>query len=121
MSTVLERALAHFENRAMHQIEVPEWGEAGTPLIVYFKTPNMSDLSRVQRESKGDTIEQAARLVVLRASDADGTRLFQNASYIELMKHCDPAVVSRIANAIIDEAKLDPASAEKNSEPIHSD
>ena len=120
--SILDRAKSHFENRPVHQIEVPEWGEGNTPLTVYFKTPNLADMSRAAKESKGDMIEQAARIVVARATDANNVRLFQNAEVLSLMKHVDPAVVSRIANAIMAEANMgDGASAAKNSEPILSD
>lgn len=120
--SILDRAKAHFENRPVHQIEVPEWGDGNAPLTVYFKTPTLADMSRAAKESKGDMIEQAARIVVARATDANGVRLFQPAEVLTLMKHVDPAVVTRIANAIMAEAKMgDAASEAKNSEPIPSD
>lgn len=124
---VLDRAIAQFQNRPVFEIEVPEWGEGETPLIVYYKTPNAATLSRINREAKGDPIEIAARLVAERSLvDADGTKMFKPIDYKTLMVQADPAVFSRIAQKIMKDAKLDlsePAldEAEKNSDATHSD
>jgi hypothetical protein len=118
--TILERAQAHWDSRPSHEMEVAEWGEGAEPLILCFKTPNASTLSKVVRESKGDPIEQAARLVVACATDRNGDRLFSPADSLALMKHVDPSVVSRIAARIMEEAHLDVGQAEKNSEAIPS-
>ncbi len=119
--SVLDIAKEHWASRPVCTIEVPEWGKDGVPLVVHFKTPSAADLSKVVKESKGDPIEQAARLVALKAQDAAGARLFSNADVFSLMREVDPAVVSRIAQAIMAEAKIDVEAAEKNSETIHSE
>jgi hypothetical protein len=112
---VLEAATAHWAARPVCQVEAPEWG-----ITVYFKTPNGMQLAKVNRESKGEPIEAAARLVAECAMDGNGQKLFKPLDYKDLLIRCDPAVVSRIANAIMAEAKLDAAKAEKNSEAIPS-
>lgn len=124
--SVLERAIAQFHNRPVHEIDVPEWSEDGkSSFIVTFRTPNAATLSKVNRESKGDGIEAAARLVALCALDAKGEKLFQALDYKALMLSTDPAVFGRIANRMMEESKLDLsaaglADAEKNSEAIPS-
>jgi hypothetical protein len=114
MSSVLERAIAHFSARARNTVEVPEWG-----VTVYYSTPNGATLSLVQRESKGDAIEAAARIVAHVAEDEAGKKLFSRLDYKDLMVKVDPAIVGRIAGAIMDDAKLDgtpkeQAETEKN-------
>jgi hypothetical protein len=109
MSGVLERAIAHFEARPRKKVACPEWG-----CEVWFRTPNAATLSQVVRESKGDPIEQAARLVAHCARLEDDTPMFARLDYKTLMIQVDPAVVSRIANAMMDEAKIDVEAAEKN-------
>jgi hypothetical protein len=118
---VLKRAQEHWDSRQQHCIEVPEWGEAGKLLSIYFKTPNLSTMAKVVRESRGDQIEQSVRIVVACATDAEGNRLFQNADNLALMKHADPAVVSRIASRIMAEANINIEEAEKNSAAISQD
>lgn len=117
---IIERAQAHWDSRPQHEIEVAEWGEKGAALTVCFRTPNAATLSRVVKESKGDTIEQAARLVVACATDMNGERLFKPADAVTLMKHVDPGVVTRIAAKIMAEARFDVEESEKNSAAIQS-
>lgn len=125
--SVLDRAIAQFQSRPTHEVDVPEWSEDGaSEFKVYFKTPNGSTLSKVHKESKGDPIEAAARMVALCALDGNGERLFKPLDYADIMKRTDPAVFSRIAGRMMEEAKLDVspqgmADAEKNSEAILSD
>jgi hypothetical protein len=118
---ILDRAQAHWDARPQYQIEIPEWGEPEKPLTVYFKTPNLSTMAKVVRESKGDQIEQSVRLVIACATDIDDKKLFQPAENVRLMKHVDPAVVSRIAARIMEEAHINIEDAEKNSEAIQSE
>jgi hypothetical protein len=122
---ILDRAIEHFQSRPTHDVDVPEWGEGGQ-FKVYFRTPNGSILSRVNKESKGDPIEAAARMVALCSLDGNGEKLFKPLDYADIMKKTDPAVFSRIAARMMEEAKLDVspagmADAEKNSEAILSD
>lgn len=117
MATVLERALAQFDTRATHSVEVPEWGEAGKPLTVYFRAPNAATLSKVTRDSEGDAVKQMAMLVAQCALDEKGGRLFTNMNWRDLFDGTDPAVVGRIAGAIMAEARFGNESvkdAEKN-------
>ena len=112
--SVLERATAHFESRPVMEMEVPEWGEGGKPLVVCYQTPNSATLSKVVRESKGDLIEQAARLVALCAKGRDGERLFQPLDYKDLMIRADPGVIDRLAASILKGASIEVERAEKN-------
>lgn len=105
----LDAAIAHFEGRPTHQVDVPEWG--GT---IYFKTPNSMTLSKVNRAAKGDPIEMGARLVAECAMNDKGNRVFGSLDYKELMIKADPAVLGRVVEAIMTEARLDVPAAEKN-------
>lgn len=113
---VLDRAIAHFDARAQQSVAVPEWAEKpGQDFLVYFKSPNPATLSRVQTESKGDAVQMMARLVCHCATDESGKKLFAPLDHKEMMLRVDPAVLTRVANAIMAEARLDPEGAEKNS------
>jgi hypothetical protein len=112
---ILEQAMARFEARPQHELDVPEWAADPTkPVTVYFKTPNAATLSKAAKESKGDSIENVARLVALVLTDADGKRLFAPLDYKELMVRTDPVALNRIAAAIMAEATIDTDAAEKN-------
>jgi hypothetical protein len=113
-----ERAKAHFADRGMQNVDVPEWHGK-----IFYKTPNLAVLKRVMADSKGDAIEAQARIVVACATDENGEKIWSSPEYQDLMKSVDPGVVARIANAIMANVNLDfsPASMaddEKNSSPI---
>lgn len=118
---ILERAQASWDSRPQYEIEVAEWGEGNKPLIVYFRSPSLATLSKVIKESKGDLIEQAARLVLLCSLNDKGERIFRPADITTMMHHVDPAVVSRIAGRIMATANVDVEEAEKNSEAIQQE
>ena len=96
-----ERAKALWAERATHCVEVPEWSGK-----IHYKTPNLATLKSVMAESKGDPIEFSARIVVACAMDENGEKIWSKAEYLDLMKAVDPAVVNRIGNAIVSEAKI---------------
>jgi len=108
MSSVLERAIAHFQAKPRNKVEVPEWG-----VTVFYGTPNGVTLSLVHRDSKGDPVEMAARMVAHIAEDEAGKKLFSRLDYKDLMVKVDPAVVQRIAEAIMKDARLDGTPAER--------
>lgn len=117
MATVLERAIAHYRDRPQHQVNVPEWGEGGSPLVVHFKTPTMETLSKARRDSGDDPVKYTAVLVAQCALDGKGERLFSAMNWLDLFKNADPAVVQRIGDAIAAQMNFDNAaveSAEKN-------
>lgn len=104
---VLDRAKAHYAAQVVKSIDVPEWGEPGQPLRVFFKVPNGKTISTLLDLSKGDNIEYSARLVAKCSLDDQGKRIFTDADYKDLMVHVHPAVVGAVAKAIADNAKLD--------------
>lgn len=115
MPSALERIIAAYESRPMKSVECPEWG-----MTIYFRTPNQATLKKGYADSKGDPLEQAARLVMLMATDIDGNRLFSPSDMAELMNRVEAGPINRIAQAIMAEFEkvdLSPAgqaAAEKN-------
>lgn len=111
--SVLERALGHFEARPRFEVDCPEWGA-----VVFFKVPNLATFAKVQADAK-NAVEMTARLVARCAEHEDGKRMFGDLDYKDLMTRTDPAVVRRIADAIMARSNLaggdaDVLDAEKN-------
>mgnify|MGYP001054892153 CR=1 FL=1 len=73
-----------------------------------------NELKQVMADAKGDPIEMQARIVVACAMNEKGERIWQRLDYSELMREYDPAIVARIANLIMAEAKLDVPASEGN-------
>lgn len=120
--SLLERAVAHYKNLPRDVIEVPEWADENGPAKIFYSIPTLQEVEKVRRESKGGDMEMAARLIVLKAEDEAGGKLFQVGDHIKLLRACHPEVVSRISAEITKHLIApDPGVAEKNSEAISED
>jgi hypothetical protein len=106
------RIAAQFGAEDRHELEVPEWGEPGKPLVIYFTRATLRQISEASQLSNGDPFVMNARLVCRKAVDADGKPLFKMAEAQFLLDNADPAVVARIANAI--SGGVSAEQAEKN-------
>jgi len=100
MSDLKTRIAAQFGGADTREIEVPEWGEGATPLIVHYRRANLRDISEATQLAKGDQFLANAYLVTAKALDAAGKPLFKRVDAGFLAESADPAVVGRIAQAI---------------------
>ena len=98
MTSVLDKATAHWAGIRDGSIDVPEWG-----VTVHFVRPTLRDHARYQKDIAADPAMAAVKLVQERALDAKGGRLFDDelATFTSLRDAADPNVVSRIAQAIL--------------------
>ena len=82
------------------QIEVVEWGEDGNALIIYCGPITAGDIDRLQRKHKdflnNMTITGMIDLIIAKAEDADGKRLFTLEDKMYLMKE-SVALISDVA------------------------
>ena len=87
------------------QIEVVEWGEEDQPLIIYCGPITAGDIDKLQRKHKdflsNMTITGMIDLIIAKAEDADGKRLFTLEDKMYLMKE-SVALISDIAAKMFD-------------------
>lgn len=101
--SALERAEAHFRAQLAEEpssIEVPEWGEPGSPLVIYWRPVNLQTKDRIFQKAAQGSLESLVTTLILRARDVDGAPLFREADRLRLMKHVDPDVIARIVTAM---------------------
>jgi len=100
MSTILQRATAHFReqlNNPMEQIDVPEWGTR----IWFKRVTTLKEESKVMELSQqGKTVEALIESIIMRARNEDGTKMFTMPDKITMMNEIDPKVIIRIAGAM---------------------
>jgi len=116
MSAILDRAKAHFEARLSGEpsrIEVPEWGENGQPLVIYYKPMTLKAKSALSVFAD-NPFEYAVESLIRRALDADGKPIFRPVEKVEIMRHVDPDVVERIVISMVGDDKEDLEGIEKN-------
>ena len=92
--SILETARAHFAQFERVEIAVPEWGT-----VIYAKPLTLRERTTLLR--KADKPDFHAHVIVARAQDDAGKRLFTAADIPIIMNEVDPVVADRIAAALI--------------------
>ncbi len=94
---IIDKATAHYANQDRLIITVPEWDTE-----IHFFPMTMAEINMMGRiaSKKTSNIEQAANMIVTKAKDKDGNRLFTVKDRDRLMNEVDYRVVLRIAEKI---------------------
>jgi hypothetical protein len=111
---IIERARLHFRADDVRRIEVPEWGDAdGAPMVLYAAPVTLAEKKTLHNRYKdGGLQEMYVHALILKAQTADGKPAFTLEDKRALMTAVSPAVVERIAEAILHSASVE--DAEKN-------
>jgi hypothetical protein len=90
----------HFASLGTRKIEVPEW-----KLTVYAAPVTLAEKNRLYKKSKESDMELLVDLLIMKATDVNGQKLFTLEHKPTLLNKADSNVVGRVANAILaDEA-----------------
>jgi hypothetical protein len=100
---VIERAKAHYQNQPIKEIIVPEWADDdGQPFTFYCRPFTLQDQGKLQFAVKNQSEADAlAEVLVLKALDNDGNKIFQIGDKAALRGQVDASVLARIANQIM--------------------
>ena len=99
-----------------NRIEVFEWGEDGQPLVIYSGSITAGDIDKLQRKHKdflnNMTISGMVDLIITKAEDADGKRMFTLEDKMYLMGD-SVALIADIAGQMFGDVET-VEDAEKN-------
>lgn len=93
--SLIDKAAEHFGMYEVRIIEVPEW-EA----VIYAKPINIAEKQKLTKLAQGDDYEFLMRLMVMKAEDEQGNKLFREADLMKIRREVDPAIVARVATQI---------------------
>ena len=112
--SILDRAKSHFENIGVQSIEVPEWkDEDGKPTIIFWNPINLFEKNKLFKKSDNmSDVSILADIVVMKALDKDGKKIFKLDDKMELMTKVDSDVLSRIATSMVQ--VISPEEVKKN-------
>ena len=108
----IERAKAHFDTLDIKKIDVPEWGEDGQSLLIYSKPLTLQETSKLFRMAKDDDMAMLAYVLIYKALDANGDKIFSLEDKNALLNKVDRNVLIRVANEIM--AEQPEAEVKKN-------
>jgi hypothetical protein len=96
MSKLIDTAIAHFSNREIRSLEIPEW-----EITIYAKNLTLDDKARWLARANNDGTDYMIYAVILGAIDQNGDQLFGLEDKVKLRKQVDPDIVARIANFVL--------------------
>ena len=100
---ILDHAAEAFKNRPVREIEVQEWGTDEGALIIYVKPLTLQEQQKVFKFSQGSELEAMAQIIIMKALNSNGDKLFTVKDKHTLMNSVDPTVVITIATDILGE------------------
>jgi hypothetical protein len=94
----------HFNSLGTKRIEVPEW-----KLVIYSAPMTLAEKNRVYKKSVASDMDLLVDILIMKATDEAGKKLFTIEHRPTLLNKADSNVVARVANEIIssDSPKVD--------------
>ena len=101
--SVIDIAKSHFENLGTQSIEVPEWkDEDGKPTVLYWNPITLSEKNKLLRKSDNlNDVSLLADVLLMKALDKDGNKVFKAEDKLALMHKTDPDVLTRISTLMV--------------------
>jgi len=107
--SVIDRVKEHFDNQGVKKIEVAEWGEEGTPLIIYSKPFNLAEKRNLFKGARQDDLGVLVDAIMLKARDKDGNKLFKLEDKQTLLNNADPEIIASVATQMLNTISFEDA------------
>ena len=103
----IERAKAHFAEQDVKVIEVAEWGEDDKPLKIYSKPLTLAETSKLYKMSKEDDLTMMAYVLIYKALDDNGDKLFDLGDKNALVNNVDREILVDVATQIMGQDSIE--------------
>ena len=99
---VLDQVVRHFEHQGTRIIHVPEWGDEDGPLQIHVSPYTMDEQKKLRARNKGDLDDPSVLvdLLILKAEDGQGNKMFELGDKPQLMRKADANILARVAAEI---------------------
>lgn len=98
---VLDKAKSHYRDLGRKRIEVPEWGEPGSPFLVFSSPMTVAEREKLREMGNADGAEMFVDVLIQKAEDEQGNKCFSPKDRHDLTYKVDARVVSAIALQIL--------------------
>lgn len=109
MGSFADKAVAHFSNREVRKLEVPE-----LETVVYAKNLSMADKAKITSRADGDLTDFYCYSIIFGATDEKGDAICDVGDKHKLANSMDPDILARIANFVHDSSGKTEEEREKN-------
>ena len=103
----IERAKAHFAEQDVKVIEVAEWGEDDKPLKICSKPLTLAETSKLYKMSKEDDLTMMAYVLIYKALNSDGEKLFGLDDKNALLHNVDQEILVNVATQIMGQEPIE--------------
>ena len=103
----IERAKTHFAEQDVKVIEVAEWGEDDKPLKIYSKPLTLAETSKLYKMSKEDDLTMMAYVLIYKALDDNGDKLFDLGDKNALLNNVDREILVDVATQIMGQESIE--------------
>ena len=91
--SAIDNAKKHFAEQDVKVTEVPEWGDENKPLKIYSKPLTLAETSKLYKMSREDDLTMMAYVLIYKALDENGDKLFDLADKNALLNSVDREVL----------------------------
>ena len=98
----IDFATEHFSSKTSRKIIVKEWADStGKPLEIFVSPMTLAEKRRLYKGTKQDDIAVLVDVIIMKARDGEGNRLFSPDDKDTFLFTVDPDVLSRVAEEIM--------------------
>lgn len=107
--SVLDKLKSHYQALGVQSIEVPEAAdEDGKPLVIYWSPLTLAEKKKLTDKATSITdVGLLADVVILKAMDKDGKKLFSLEDKLDIMHKVSSDVIQTIATSIFDSTPIE--------------
>ena len=106
--SAIDNAKKHFDGLETRIIEVSEWGEDElNPLKIYCKPITLSETSKFMKLAKDDDVQLLTYVLIYKALDESGEKLFTIADKKSLLESVDRDVLIRVSSEMMNSVSQD--------------
>ena len=100
--SVIDNAKKHFDSLETRIIEVPEWGDdENNALKIYCRPITLSETSKFMKLAKDDEVQLLVYVLIYKALDEAGEKLFTIADKKTLLEKVDRDVLIRVSSEMM--------------------
>lgn len=99
--SAIDNAVAHYKSIDTKIIEVPEWGDGDQPMKILCEPITLFDMKKFMKLAKDDEVEMLVYVLIYKALDGNGDKIFTIEDKHKLMNNVDSSVLVRVATEIM--------------------